>query len=322
MTTTSYPAAGNNGLTIDQWPEAASIGDGIIEDYVGTACDLDRLNSTDIARVHPGKVRVGGYVLDITAAEDLYCAPVVTGNPAVTYYIAAMYDPALNVPDGSGNRSTLGPCRLIINAGAPSTAAGQEYTLLYTLTRTANQLIASTTKRNYRVWVGPQLEFDDEAGSPSVAESPVGFGPYPRGTTIWNRASNIRMRLTLGSGGTLQWQRAIPSASPLPLASGFTALDTDPQYLPTNDAGEVRLAGTVKRSNNNPIVGAAATADVRIATIPLTYAPARIKRFMVYGGGQRAAFIKVTSAGEVFVYAGGVSLDWVDLSPCTWQIGT
>jgi hypothetical protein len=318
MTTTSYPGFGNNGLTIGEWPEVASIGDGIIEDYTGNACDLSRLNSTDICRVSPGKIRVAGYVLDITANEDLYCPPVITGNPAITYYICAMYDPALNVADGSGNRPALGPCRLIISAGPPTTAGGQQYVLLYTLYRTANQLVAETTKTDYRRWIGPRVELDLESGFPSVADSPVGFGPFPRGTTGWNRKSNISVRMTFGSGGTLQWVRTAPVETLLDPATGFTAQtgESGLRYIVT-DQRWVSLAGTIRRSNGTNILSATSTSDVTIATVPV--APATIRRFPIYTDGQDLGWVKVTASGVVSVYASGINIAWVDLSNVQYQ---
>jgi hypothetical protein len=60
---------------------------------------------------------------------------------------------------------------------------------------------------------------------------------------------------------------------------------------------------------------------VNIAFLPAEYAPSSIRRFPVYGSGQRLAFVKVTNDGYIAVYAGGVAIDWVDLSSISYRIG-
>lgn len=212
MTFTSYPAKGTSGMDISEWSAFFAGENGIINDYAGTSCALTRVDASNLAQIGAGKVRVGGYVLDITATHDL-----TVSTSAATYYIWACYDPALNVEVGGpgGAASAAGPCTLGISSGAPSTAGGKIYVLLYRIVRGASQALTAATVEDWRVWQGPLLHIPAATTFPTALTADpetavVGFGPYPVGTRIvhGNGTEYTHIKSTSGltwSGGWKSW---------------------------------------------------------------------------------------------------------------------
>jgi hypothetical protein len=125
VTTNSYPAVGNNGDVNDaQQIPVHAIGDGIVEDFGFGATSAFSISVNDGANtitLTPGKVRVAGYVGE--GQTETLSVPTV-GSTTV-YSVAWCYDPALNVAEGGGGRSALGPVRLQVVAGALSTTGGK-----------------------------------------------------------------------------------------------------------------------------------------------------------------------------------------------------
>lgn len=322
MTTVSYPAVGNAGLTAAQWSTLYGSVDGIYNDYTttGDAFALQLISAGSIARILAPTVpagasapviKVNGYGLQVTANEDF-----VVPDPASTtvYNLYAEYDPALNVADGSGNAATLGPVRLRLGATIDSTG-GKHSVVLYTIRRTPGQALSAITPNDYRRWVGPTL-----SGS-LLYDSEGSASPYPRGTIHTAVSGSTYIREP--SGGTMVWAPLTytTGTSALTLSSGMTLYDTTPRYTRPGRNGVVRMTGTVKRASGAALVSSTATSDVQLGSIPAEYAPGNIKRFPVYGAGGASAEVKVTPDGNVWVYAHG-AVDWVDLSAVSYQIGT
>ncbi len=320
MATTSYPAVGNNGFNEEQWEAMYGAEDGIICDYVGTACSLSRINDGDFARISAGKIRINGYVLDITGSEDLYCAPVPAGQPNVVYHIAGMYDPDLNVPIAGTDPPQAdpdGPCRLIVSPGPPDTSGGQQYVLLDKIDRAPSQLIANSAVTSYRRWTAPNIEVDvmpaGELASPRVAQ--LGFGPFARGTIAYERTTRNVYYLTLNDAGTgLEWRSVTnPAELAFPNNSPLVAVDAPPRMRKV--ASEVMLRGTLKRANGQNL---STGSEVVLGTFPAGWRPANIERFICYGNGvgsaQVVAPVKVTTDGVVTMYNPPDPVVWIALS--------
>jgi len=265
MTTISYPAKGTGGFPIDKWTEVFEGENGILNDYDGTSCALTRIDAGEIARISPGQVRVGGYVLQVTANHDL-----TVSTTAATYYIWACYDPALNVGTVA---SAAGPCTLGISSGAPSTSGGKVYTLLYQIVRSAAQALTAATVREFRLWQGPTLHIPGASTIPSELLTdpitwPTGAGPYPIGTQL---AWGSRQRYTLikstsglkfeADGGG--WKNFSPA---LTLATGWTNKVREKyKLLPGNKVAidiEVDKSGSTITANS----GGNLSPDVDITT--------------------------------------------------------
>lgn len=326
MTTTSYPAAGNNGLSSAQWATLYGDQDGIVEDYMASgipACRLDRINAGDLARIQPGKVKVNGYLLEVTAAEDLYVAPVTVGQPSKTYSILAQYDPALNVPDGSGNAATAGPCRLIATDNPP-TAGGQKYTLLYQITRTASQNLDAAAVVDFRRWIGPVVSWPL-----TPATAPLGVN-FPRGTIAIQTDSAISQGwdfsiYTINAAGTgLAWKETsrLPGV-PFPAVSALVAYDR-PAELYAYAGRMIGLRGTLKKSSGNPL--STTGGQVLLGTLPSWARPsaAGYLRFSVFGFGSgyhRSALVKVENGGDVYMYDPPETITAIALDGVHFQAG-
>lgn len=329
MTTTSYPAVGVNGFDANQWAVQFRNQDGIVDDFTGNALNIDRIDATNTVRVYEGKVRVGGYVLEVTAPHDLVLAPVTAGAP-VTYYVAASYDPLLNVADGSGNAATGGPCRLTVTAGPPSTAGGKAYVLLYTVVRAIGQALTVSTLADLRRWTGPLVEvatvpraapeLNADANAKGQPLFLTGFGPFSRGTRVYETSTRRTFRMTW-QGATPVLEPSVTDPVPLNMPSAFRAWDLAPAYFMAGS--RVQLMGSIKRANDTPVMTATNDNDVLVGTLPASACPNRVKRFSVYAGGRHGpAFMKVEADGQVYVYGGGgVQIDWVDLSPISYEVG-
>ena len=197
MTTTSYPAVGTGGFTESEWAEYFDGQDGILNDYAGTALTLTRIDAGNIARYSTGKVKVGGYVLEVTANEDL-----VVSTSAATYWTWACYDPALNVAGGGGASDLLGPVRLGISSGLPSTSGGKQYVILDKIVRGASQALTAATVTSYRRWVGEAVEWEGTLTPESVESN------YPRGTLRFDRTKNrILVRTMNAAGSAMEWRQ-------------------------------------------------------------------------------------------------------------------
>lgn len=304
MATNSYPAVGTGGFTDAQWATMLGSRDGIIEDYTGDACALTRNNATDMCTVQPGKVSVNGYVLDITAAHDLYCAPVT--GAAVQYYIVAKYDPALNVADGDGTRSDLGPCRLLITTSTPSTA-GEGYVTLYRITRSPSQVLSAAQLEDVRKWIGPSVE--------QVTYSTIGLSTYPRGTRLLITGTNEDwIRTTNGAGG-LTWKsvNTAPVAA-LPTPGSLVAYGQPAQMFKFS-GGMVGLQGTLTRSSGANL---STGADVILGTLPAGYRPGGTRNFIVRisGGtaGYQAGNVRIGTDGVITMTDPPATAVWIDLS--------
>lgn len=303
MATTSYPAVGNGGLTETEWIYMHDAEDGIFEEYGSASLGLTRINTGNICRVATGSVRVNGYELRVTADEDLTCP---TG--AATYYIAAKYDPALNVADGSGNAATLGPCRLVIGSTL-ATGGGESYVLLYEIVRAAGQNLTDATLVDHRKWVS-LVNVDWPWSTPNP---PVGNLNRPRGSLRYDGTYDRLLVRTL-VGSSLGWKeigRVDPTT--FPLASGLSGHNASPQYY-TTAGRQVHLQGDVDRSSGANL---GTGSSVTLGTMPVGLRPGATRGFVVkaFGNSTGTGRVEVTASGAVNLLsgAGQENIVWANL---------
>ena len=83
MTTVSYPAKGTGEFDTCRVRQLLrQRRRRLVDDLNGASLALARIDAGEIARYSPGKVRVGGYVLEVTANHDL-----TVSTSAATYYV-------------------------------------------------------------------------------------------------------------------------------------------------------------------------------------------------------------------------------------------
>jgi hypothetical protein len=305
---TSYPAVGNNGDVNDaQQTPVHAIGDGIVEDFGFGATAAFQLSVNDGANtitLTAGKARVGGYIGD--GGTETLSVPTV-GSTTV-YSVAWCYDPALNVAEGGGGRSTLGPVRLQVVAGALDTTGGKRWLVLYTITRAAAQALSLAARVDHRRWVGAAVTMPNYV-VPTIT--------LPRGSTILETSTGHTYLRDVNSGGTaLEWRNATgPTAAAFPFAGGLVSVNaTNPAMMHKYPGGMVALRGTVMRSSGANL-GTGAT--VTLGTLPAGWRPALNGRWSVFASGPSymSTSVAVGTTGLVTMPPGGSQslVDYVHL---------
>ena len=319
MTRRSYPAAGNNGMDVGDWSGFWPGEDGIIGTGYGSAggnATITRIDSGNIARFGTMRVRVGGYIFEVTGTEDLVI-PTAAGD----YHIWVRYEPLINIEDPDTHEANpAGPCSLGYSLGDPPTSAGQQYVLLYRIVRASGQALSAAPMYSYRQWVTPggvmvegiQPEFFD-------VTPPVGLGPWARGTRLFDRTTHESWVRGPRDGGGYEWESLDYTYYTFPAPSALVALDAPAQYY--RKGNHIFLQGTLKRSSGASL---STGNDVILGTMPAGHRPDRIKRFACYAGSGHVVGVKVEAAGTVTMYdppsyIGSVA--WIDLSTIHYEIG-
>lgn len=294
MTTNSWPAAGNNGLTTAEWIRMFDSPDGIVEDYTGNSMSLSIVSSTNTVTVGTGIVRIQGYYLEVTAAES-FTVPTT----AATYTVAVCYDPTLNVADGSGNASTLGPCRLVFFAGAQDTTGGKVYYVLYQGVRAAAQALSGVVWADYRTWSGASVEWPYTQASPPFGVNAA--GSFPRGSIRYDAANDRALVRTMVAGSLVWKEIGATDFTPFPLASSIVANGSAPQYY-VSPGRMVQLVGDVKRSSGTLGTGS----QVTVGTMPAGFRPGAVRGYVCksFGNPNGTARVEVTPTGAVNLLSG------------------
>jgi hypothetical protein len=297
MGTLAYPARGDNGLTEEQWSRMHADRDGIVSDYIGTACALTVNDATNKAKVGAGRVAVNGYVLEIDADGQEVDIPPAVGSP-VSYHIAAHYDPTLNVATESGGRSLLGPVRLEVFAGNyPTEADGNAYVVLWLIQRAPSQVLSAATKVDYRRWVGYTVEMTAYQF----------MGNVPRGSIVLQsnkgaETGNISVRTINAAGTALEWKSLNQSARiALPTSSLLVANLNDTPATIHKEWTRVYIEGTLRRSSGAKlnVPGSA----VNLGTLPVGWRPKNQARFTIPGPGWKTANIVISpDTGVITMY--------------------
>jgi hypothetical protein len=318
MATISYPAYGNGGLTVDQWSRMNTASDGVINNFDGNAWPLTIISATNTARLGAGTVRVNGYVLENDGDLDL-AIPTAAG----TYYIAACYDPTLNVAQTDGTANPSGPVRIVLQS-ALDTSNGKTYTLMRRLTRaTAGGPVTALSWINsvgsvFSVPQMPTAKLTNPEGGLGGWDHPVGSQCLDRTTWEWYD------KVPTGTPGQTRWRpRSVDGPYPFPAQGTLVAAAANEPatYTIQNNGAVVSFEGTLKRSNGASLSNGA---DVGLGVMPQALWPATQGRWSCVGKmPSRWATVQVTvgSDGVVALYDPvGFEIDWVDLSAISYRV--
>lgn len=299
---TSYPAVGSDGDVNDaQHIDVHAIGDGIVEDFHAdsvSGASITLNNATNEVTLSDHRCRVAGYVGDSEGAVTL-SVPAV--GVTTIYSIGWCYDPALNVAEGGGGRSDLGPVRLFVEDGSLDTSGGKRYCVLYTIIRTAAQVLTASTRADHRRWVGSALTM------PTYAEPTV---LLPRGTQILETSTGSTYLRDVNDAGTaLTWRNvSAPAAIPFPLASGLVSINSlNPAVMYKSPGNLVSLRGSVQRSSGANL---GTGASVTLGTLPVGWRPGYNGRWSIFFAASTSTAyagvsVAVNTAGLVTMPAGG-----------------
>lgn len=287
MTTTSYPVVGDN-VDHAQWRSLESGVDGLIDTDASTAdrerlgLDLSDLGTT--AHIKRGRVRVKGFVLQVTAAHDLTLAAAV-GSPVV-YSVGVMYDPALE-------SNAAGP--LYLNAQVKSSQvipSGGAYRPLYEVTRNPSQVLSQAAVLDLRRYVGPSLVLADNF--------PLTGYDFPAGTQAW-RAGELMVRRPNSAGTAMEWVRTgTPTWTAIALPSSVAAAGTAPAVSKVNGLSVMRGAWR-KADNSDFAVGGGTGGAYSLGTLPVGYRPGVAVSFTVDHG-----FDATATSARVVIQPSGV----------------
>ena len=321
MATTSFPAVGNGGLTSANWSKMYTCPDGIVNDTTGSAFAITLVSASNIARLSAGTACVNGYFLNNDGEFDV---AVPTG--AGTYNIAVMYDPTLNVADGSGDAVPAGPCRIVI-ATTLDTSGGRQYTLLYQIVRASGQALSAATVRKLGQHVGPNISIPAmPAAALTVPPGVITGFEHPVGTLIFEESTREHYRLVPHSNGSLYWQRQ-SSDGPFALPSHSLLVAGQPNeaatYHLTDNRSRVVFEGTLKRSSNGNLV--VNGTDVILGTMPVGLRPLKQLRFpctVKLSVGWDVQTVTVRPDGVFVLYdpVGSPIIDFLDLSAISYRV--
>lgn len=319
MATTSFPAYGDGGLTIAHWSKAFNAQDGVINNFDGTAWALTIISATNTARLGPGAVRVNGYILESDGDLDL-SIPTGAGN----YYIAACYDPTLNVALGDGTANPLGPVRIVCSS-ALDTSNGKTYTLMRRLTRAvAAGAVTSTSWLNsvgnvFTVPTMPTVKLTNPEGA-------LGGWDHPVGSICTALDTGERYQKVPGSTvGATYWRRDSidgPYDFPNPNSLVSQAANEQARYYFTDNGAMVQFEGTLKRSSGASLTNGA---DVGLGTMPVGARPVIQQRWpctVKLAAGWDSLQVTVRPDGIVSLYnpTGTLSVDYIDLSAISYRV--
>lgn len=324
----SYPAVGLGGLTEEQWSKMHAAGDGIINDFDGTAWGIQIVSSNTVVRVGTANVtqyvRVNGYVLEQVGTVDLPIPPAVG-----TYFVTAQYDPARNVagapvaPATIGPAATEGPVRIILSPSTHDITGNKQYTMIARLARTV--VNGAVTILNYGQRIGDIFSVDVMPPAKIAnPETPYVGWDHPLGSTCFETTTHeVYIKRLAGEGGTY-WQkqsRVGPFAFPAPASLVAQAADEPARYYLTNHRATVEFEGTLKRASGSSLTNGA---DVILGTMPEAFWPATQGRWSCAAKmPSRWNTVQVTigTDGIVTLYdPAGFEIDWVDLSAISYRV--
>lgn len=305
-----YPFVGSNQAGDAEWRKLAGAwGDGLINDPTGLAFNAvpSVTDRTIVVTIHELRMRgIDLEAIPVSGADPtttITLSSPATGNTRCDR-IVARYDPSvpsISVIGVEGSPVTTGtpaPAALQRNAGGVWDMALWQFT-------GGNVVASALAALDERTWVGAWfLVPKSSALTDQHAGAPVGMHALCLDTGHhWIRKS---------ISGTATWvDEDDPAFTAMPLAGAsgtLVAVDTAPMYGRIN--GLVRLRGSVKRSNGNPLISSAyatdGSQDVVLATLPTGFRPSSIRRFAVPAllGGPSPR-LKVGSDGTVALYSDG-----------------
>ncbi|WP_030526602.1 hypothetical protein [Phycicoccus jejuensis] len=272
MTTLSYPINKKN-ITTAMWSKLLRRQ----HQGVDVSTILTLSSTSNVATVSaPSRLNFMGFELEVTEAHDLTLPAVTAGNPAKTYSIGVMYDPALE------GRYPEGPLSLeVYTKGSIPIPAGGAWWPIWEVTRRESQTLDLAAQKSYRVARVSTLYADTGVSNPDPA--------YAQGVQVVFRRDGV----WLLEGG--EWK----------LIKADTGDRTDGVTTPTdwsaqgtawsvlNGMVEVDIRGTLKSGSGQLATASGGITDFRMCTLPALARPRRtipVEGSITTGGTSGATF--------------------------------
>ena len=259
---------------------------------------------------------IGGYYHHLSQAVTVPLPMPASGT--VTYHVALTYDPRRE-------SDPEGPIKLETHTGSLPTTFDREHIPLWSITRSANQLLTDATVQQYRPFVTPSTTYNRREHLPDA-------GMMLSGTTARTRLDGgLFMALQgneVGADGESATARWVNVGEPQWFMFGGDGDGTYFKY-PGHGArmawswhnGIVYLQGRLRRSSGN--FEASNTSGYLIMTLPEAYRPLSERRFTTAASGYAnpsTTNIQILSNGQVRVFVNRTT-PWVGFDGINYRAG-
>lgn len=312
----SYPVV-DQAMSASMWQWVTKgVGNGIIDLGHGpySLTNLDNASNTATLTTGSGgntaNAIVEGFYHQLS--EDMTVSLPMPSSGSVTYHVCLTYDPR----EGS---SSNGPISVQVHNGTPPTTFGRVHVVLWTVRRTANQLLTNAVVERYRPRVSPPIYVWAEEHKPDPAQQLWGSlcvvgstGSIYRATTV-NEAG--------GDSGARSW---------VPLADvNLRGDNTSYEYVghgarigSTRSGQIVVMEGRVRRTGGAIFSGGTQNGYL-VHILPQRHRPPSERRFIASGAGLTNNIHVVVSVypdGEVRVFP-HQNTSWVSIDGATFTVG-
>ena len=311
----SYPVV-DQAVSSSMWSWITKgVGNGIIDlgDDPYTLTGLS--NATNAGVLKPGTGGTANAIVEgfcHQLSEDMTVSLPMPSSGTIAYSVCLTHDPRNN--DSAG-----GPISVQVYSGTPPTTFGRVHVVLWTVRRSANQLLTDATVERFRPRVAPAIYVWDESHKPDPAQQLWGSlcvvgstGAIYRATTV-NEAG--------GDSGARAW---------VPLTdvnlrgdnSAYEYVGHGARIGSTRIGQLVVLEGRVRRTGGAIFSGGTQNGYL-VHILPQRHRPPTERRFIASGAGltdNRHVVVSVYPDGEVRVFPNR-NTSWVSIDGCTFTVG-
>ena len=243
--------------------------------------------------------------------EDITVSLPMPSSGTVTYHICLTYDPRRE-SDASG------PISLEVYTGSPPTTFDREHVVLWTVRRSANQLLTDATVNRVRPFVGGVISVNNYEELPDPGELLFGTLAFVRN----DRAFYYSFTPIEGgaTGGEPFWESLTDPEWVDRVNSTYEKADFGFHPASARIGTKVSLRGSVKLKSGHPFGNGNNNGEGWwVMSLPAAHTPPTMQRFTVATSNQPTpgfATVTVSSGGQVRVYVsrqcGFVNLDGIE----------
>ena len=244
--------------------------------------------------------------------DKTFTVPPVASK--TTYHFCLTFDPAAATSPG-------GPVSLQMYAGTPPTTLGRFHVVLWSLTRSPNQLLTDAPYQRFRPKISPTLTVNNEADLPDVTKVLWGTRVLCHETQVEYRAA--------GSGdetdSPTHWRPLyVPEVSVKPEDGNYTWPGSGDWFRSTRIGELIVLEGRVARSSGAQFSSSYSDGYV-IRYLPEAHRPRNSKRYITKSDGfndsEKEAVVNISADdGAVRVYP-RQSCTWVSVDGISYTVG-
>ena len=245
-------------------------------------------------------------------SDKTFTVPPVAST--TVYHFCLTYDPTAHTTPG-------GPISLQMYAGTPPTTLGRFHVILWTLTRTPNQLLTDSIVTKYRPRVAPQITVAKRSDMPSA--SSVLWGS----TCVVHRTNELFMSMGNaddGDSGVSEWKNLTEPSETYTRPDGVYKWPGHGAKPGAARFGQtVFLEGRLARGDRFEGQNYNAGGEYELLTLPEGMRPSAERRFIAKADGivsaDRSVVLRVMSDGRV-IGIPNASCAWIGLDGCQFTL--